>query len=86
MISSNTGKQVTSMDINNDKDLIEKIMNHLDAEVAGGSMCMSVNVHESVSDSEEISHKCCQAYGTPANETIAKLDMYSDSVLPDNAD
>ncbi len=62
-------------------ELIDKIMNHLDSEVSGGSMRMSVNVQESVTDSEEVSHKCCQAYGTPANETIAKLDMYSDSLL-----
>ncbi len=71
------------MNQQDDRELIEKIMKHLDAEVAGGSMRMSVNVHETVSDSEEVSHKCCQAYGTPANETIAKLDMYSDSALPD---
>lgn len=72
------------MNVTDDEELIARIMNHLDSEVTGGSVRMSVNVTESVTDSEEISHACCSAYGAPANETVAKLDMYSDLTLPDD--
>ena len=73
--------EVPSVDIS--KDLIANVMKHLDNETAGGSMRMSVNFDESQKEESIVSHKCCHAYGNPATDTIAKLDMYSDLYLKD---
>jgi hypothetical protein len=64
-------------------ELIAKVMKHLDNETAEGSMRMSVNFDESQKEESVVSHKCCHAYGAPATDTIAKLDMYSDLYLKD---
>ncbi len=69
------------MDIS--EDLIANVMKHLDKETSGGSMRMSVNFDESQKEESIVSHKCCHAYGNPATDTIAKLDMYSDLYLKD---
>ncbi len=73
--------EVPSMDIS--EDFIANVMKHLDSETAGGSMRMSVNFDESQKEESIVSHKCCHAYGNPATDTIAKLDMYSDLYLKD---
>ena len=72
------------MDIS--EEMIAKVLKHLDSEVDGGSMRMSVNYDETQKEESVVSHKCCNAYGTPANETVAKLDMYSDLYLKDMKD
>ncbi len=69
------------MDISD--ELIANVLKHLDSEVEGGSMRMSVNVDENQKEESIVSHKCCHAYGNPATDTIAKLDMYSDLYLKD---
>ncbi len=72
------------MDISD--EMIAKVLKHLDSEVDGGSMRMSVNVDENQKEESVVSHKCCHAYGAPANETVAKLDMYSDLYLSEMKD
>ena len=66
--------------------LIEDILKHLDAETQMGVMRMSVEMDDEKSASGEVSHKCCNMYGRPANETVGLLDCYTDmnAGRPDN--
>ena len=66
--------------------LIEQIMKHLDGETSQGVMRMSVEMDEKSDRSPQVSHKCCNMYGRPANETVALLDCYTDmnAGRPDN--
>ena len=67
--------------------LIEDILRHLDGETQMGVMRMSVEMDEKKSGGGgEVSHKCCNMYGRPANETVGLLDCYTDmnAGRPDN--
>ncbi len=66
--------------------LIEDILKHLDGETQMGVVRMSVEMDEKSSKSGEVSHKCCNMYGRPANETVGLLDCYTDlnAGRPDN--
>ncbi len=69
-----------------DEKLIEEILKHLDSETQTGVMRMSVEMDENSDTSAEVSHKCCNMYGRPANETVGLLDSYTDlnAGRPDN--
>ncbi len=69
-----------------DEKLIEDILKHLDQETRMGVVRMSVEMDENKSGGGEVSHKCCNMYGRPANETVGLLDCYTDSNAgrPDN--
>ena len=49
-------------------------------------MRMSVEMDEKKTGGGEVSHKCCNMYGRPANETVGLLDCYTDmnAGRPDN--
>ena len=64
-----------------DEKLIEEIMKHLDKEVSGGSMRMSVEIDESQEEYAKVSHKCCKVYGKDSTRMVGELDMYSDLYL-----
>lgn len=66
----------------NDK-LVEEIMRHLDNEVTGGSVRMSVEMDESQEEYSKVSHKCCKVYGKDSTRVVGELDMYSDLYLND---
>lgn len=66
-----------------EEKLIEEIMRHLDREVSGGSMRMSVEVDENQKEHEKVSHKCCKVYGKESTRIVGELDMYSDLYLND---
>lgn len=70
----------------NDEKLINEILKHLDQETRMGVVRMSVEMDETKSNTGEISHKCCNMYGRPANETVGLLDCYTDlnAGRPDN--
>ncbi len=57
---------------------IEEILNHLDKEVASGTMRMSVEIDETQIEHEKVTHSCCKVYGRSANRMVGELDMYSD--------
>jgi hypothetical protein len=61
-----------------DSKMIEDIMNHLDSELEKGAMRMSVIMDENSKEEKTVSHKCCNSYGRPSNETVGLLDMYTD--------
>lgn len=65
--------------------MIEDILKHLDGETQAGVMRMSVEM-DSQKKETEISRKCCNMYGRPANETVGLLDCYTDmnAGKPDN--
>lgn len=63
----------------NDDKMIEDILKHLDGELAKGALRMSVIMDENASEEKVISHKCCNSYGRPSNETVGLLDMYTDT-------
>lgn len=69
-----------------DERLIEDILRHLDGETQMGVVRMSVEMDENSDKSAEVSHKCCNMYGRPANETVGLLDSYTDlnAGRPDN--
>ncbi len=69
-----------------DERLIDDILKHLDHETQSGVMRMSVEMDEKSRKAEEVSHKCCNMYGRPANETVGLLDSYTDlnAGRPDN--
>ena len=69
-----------------DEKLIEDILRHLDSETQMGVMRMSVEMDEKSDEGPRISHKCCNMYGRPANETVGLLDSYTDlnAGRPDN--
>ncbi|MCM1064476.1 MAG: hypothetical protein NC420_08405 [Eubacterium sp.] len=60
-----------------DEAMMEDILRHLDSELEKGAMRMSVIMDENTKG-KEVSHKCCNSYGRPANETVGLLDMYTD--------
>ncbi len=68
------------------EQVIEDILRHLDAETQMGVTRMSVEMDEKKRDGGEVSHKCCNMYGRPANETVGLLDCYTDmnAGKPDN--
>ena len=61
-------------------------INHLDQETRMGVVRMSVEMDEKKGAGGEVSHKCCNMYGRPANETVGLLDCYTDGNAgrPDN--
>ncbi len=61
-----------------DDPMIEEIVRHLDTESGQGVYRMSVTVDETSKEAKTVSHKCCNMYGRPANETVGMLDMYTD--------
>lgn len=63
--------------------LIEEIMNHLDKEVTGGSVRMSVEMDDTQEEYAKVSHKCCKVYGKDSTRVVGELDMYSDLYLND---
>lgn len=69
-----------------EEKMIKEILKHLDGETESGVHRMSVNMDILAEQEKEVSHKCCVAYGRPANETVGLLDMYTDSTvdMPDN--
>lgn len=69
-----------------DERLIEDILRHLDGETQMGVVRMSVEMEEGSDKGAEVSHKCCNMYGRPANETVGLLDCYTDlnAGAPDN--
>lgn len=69
-----------------DERLIEDILRHLDSETQMGVMRMSVEMDEKSAGAPQVSHKCCNMYGRPANETVGLLDSYTDlnAGRPDN--
>ena len=79
------GLRKGSVDLENEK-LIEDILRHLDKETQMGVVRMSVEMDEEKSIHGEVSHKCCNMYGRPANETVGLLDCYTDmnAGRPDN--
>ena len=68
------------------RSLIDDILKHLDKETEMGVVRMSVEMDEKSDKGVEISHKCCNMYGRPANETVGLLDSYTDlnAGRPDN--
>ncbi len=69
-----------------DEKLIDDILKHLDHETQSGIMRMSVEMDEKSDKAAEVSRKCCNMYGRPANETVGLLDGYTDlnAGRPDN--
>ena len=69
-----------------EEKLIEEILKHLDQEARMGVVRMSVEMKEKDTPGGEVSHKCCNMYGRPANETVGLLDCYTDrnAGRPDN--
>ncbi len=66
----------------NEEEMIQDIMKHLDSEIRLGAARMSVEMTAGNAGSKEVSHKCCNAYGRPASETVGLLDMYTDISAP----
>ncbi len=66
-------------------ELIADILKHLDNETNLGASRMSVEMAPGKAGSKEVSHRCCNAYGRPASETVALLDMYTDMSAPREA-
>ena len=64
------------------EEMVADILNHLDRETKLGAARMRVEMQPGRAGSKEISHKCCHAYGRPASETVALLDMYTDLCAP----
>lgn len=69
-----------------EEQLIDNILKHLDSETQMGVMRMSVEMEENSDKNGQVSHKCCNMYGRPANETVGLLDSYTDlnAGRPDN--
>ncbi len=66
----------------NEEEMIQDIMKHLDSEIRLGAARMSVEMAQGNAGSKEVSHKCCNAYGRPASETVGLLDLYTDISAP----
>ena len=51
-----------------------------------GVVRMSVEMDQGSDKGAQVSHKCCNMYGRPANETVGLLDCYTDlnAGAPDN--
>lgn len=69
-----------------DEKMLQEIIRHLDGETQKEVMRMSVGIDENSDKDVEISHKCCNMYGRPANEIVGLLDGYMDTNAgrPDN--
>lgn len=65
-----------------EEEMIVDILRHLDSETKLGAARMSVEMEPGRAGSKEVSHRCCNAYGRPASETVALLDMYTDISAP----
>lgn len=61
-----------------DEAMINEILSHLDGELQKGVVRMSVTMDDGAKEEKAVSHKCCNSYGRPANETVGLLDMYTD--------
>ena len=64
--------------MDNEDQMIEEILRHLDSELEHGAMRMSVIIDDNAKEAKTVSHKCCNSYGRPSNETVGLLDMYTD--------
>lgn len=64
--------------MDNDNQMIDEILKHLDSELEHGAARMSVIFDDQAEDAKVVSHKCCNSYGRPSNETVGLLDMYTD--------
>lgn len=64
--------------MDNDNNMVDEILKHLDNELEHGAMRMSVIFDDNAKESKSVSHKCCNSYGRPSNETVGLLDMYTD--------
>ena len=60
------------------EDMINEVLSHLDSELQKGVVRMSVTMDDEAKEEKVVSHKCCNSYGRPANETVGLLDMYTD--------
>ena len=60
------------------EDMINEVLSHLDGELQKGVVRMSVIMDDAAKEGKVVSHKCCNSYGRPANETVGLLDMYTD--------
>ncbi len=60
------------------EDMINEVLSHLDSELQKGVVRMSVIMDDAAKEKKVVSHKCCNSYGRPANETVGLLDMYTD--------
>lgn len=60
------------------EDMINEVLSHLDRELQKGVVRMSVTMDDEAEEEKVVSHKCCNSYGRPANETVGLLDMYTD--------
>ena len=60
------------------EDMIKEVLSHLDSELQKGVVRMSVTMDDAAKEEKVVSHKCCNSYGRPANETVGLLDMYTD--------
>ena len=47
----------------NDREMIEEIMRHLDAESEHGVYRMSITFDDESDEAKNISHECCNMYG-----------------------
>lgn len=65
-----------------EEEMIRDILKHLDSETRLGAARMSVEMGAGQAGSKEVSHRCCNAYGRPASETVGLLDMYTDISAP----
>lgn len=72
-----TEKDRTEKDLTQE-NMIDEILNHLDSELQKGVVRMSVTMDDRAKEEKAVSHKCCNSYGRPANETVGLLDMYTD--------
>ena len=64
--------------IENEDELVEDILKHLDGELKKGAARMSVIMDENATEAKTYSSKCCNSYGRPSTETVGLLDMYTD--------
>lgn len=80
------GIAINMEDKRQEEQLVEDIMKHLDNETRSGVARMSVEIDETGEKKTGVSHKCCNMYGRPANETVGLLDSYTDlnAGPPDN--
>ncbi len=69
-----------------EEELMEEILRHLDHETKMGVARMSVEMDTESDKKVDVSRKCCNMYGRPANETVGLLDCYTDlnAGRPDN--
>lgn len=61
-----------------EENMIREVLSHLDGELQKEVVRMSVIMDDGAKEQKVVSHKCCNSYGRPANETVGLLDMYTD--------